>query len=120
MPGIIGNTGLTFLINTENHRPIRRRKVETDDVANLVDEERIAGQLEAFHSMRLKAECRPDPSDRRVRQAHLLTHRTDRPMGSVGGCRVEGPFDHRRDLIVFDAARTPGSRFIQKPVNPIL
>lgn len=44
---------LALLVNAEHQSPIRWRQVETDDDAYLVDEQRIARQLERFGAMRL-------------------------------------------------------------------
>src|SRR4029077_10753438 len=60
---------LALFVNAQHHRPIGRRQIKTDDVADFVDEQRVAGKLERLRAMRLQAESVPYPSDRRARIA---------------------------------------------------
>jgi hypothetical protein len=46
---------LAFLIDAEDKGSGRRRKVKADDIAYLVDEQRIARQLECLATVRLQA-----------------------------------------------------------------
>jgi hypothetical protein len=39
---------LALLINTQNQSPVGRRKIQSNDVVDLIDEQWIAGKLEAF------------------------------------------------------------------------
>ena len=55
----IESLNLAFLIDAENKRPVRRRKVKTNDIAHLVDEQRVGRQLERLAAVRLQAERRP-------------------------------------------------------------
>jgi hypothetical protein len=45
--------------------------VQADDIADLVDELRVGGQLEGVDLVGLEVERPPDPADRRFRQAGL-------------------------------------------------
>src|SRR6267378_8707939 len=45
---------LALLINTQHQRMIRRIEVQADDVAHLLDEERVARELEALRAVRLQ------------------------------------------------------------------
>lgn len=56
---------LTFLVDTENYRALWRRQVQSDDIAHLLDEDRIGGELRYFGAMRLEIEGSPYPMDRR-------------------------------------------------------
>ena len=76
---------LALLVDAEHQRPIGRRQVKTDNVADLVDEQRIAGKLECLRAMGLQSESGPDPSDRRVRKAGLAAiERIDQCVASFG------------------------------------
>jgi hypothetical protein len=55
---------------------------KSDDVTDLVDEQRVTGNLECLRAMRLYVESVPNPSDRRLREASLV---------AIG--RVQEPFD---------------------------
>jgi len=52
--GTIQRLDLRFLIDAEDQRTIRRVEVKADDVADLLDEQRIGGQLEALAPVRLQ------------------------------------------------------------------
>src|SRR3546814_13487921 len=93
---------LTLFIDTEHQRPVRRRQIETDDVANLVDEQWIARKLESLRAMRLQPESGPNPADRRMRIAACCSHRPDRPVRGVRRCRAQRAFNDRSDMIIID------------------
>ena len=47
---------LTLLADAHNKRAFRRIQVQTDDIAQLLDEQRIGRELEGFGAMRLQPE----------------------------------------------------------------
>jgi len=51
---------LTLLVHAQHHGLQRRIHVQPDDVAHLIDEHRIAGELERLLPMQLQAEGSPD------------------------------------------------------------
>src|SRR5207244_10306929 len=51
---------LTLLIGTQHQSALRRVQIQADDVAHLLDQLRIGGQLEALRAMWLETECAPD------------------------------------------------------------
>ena len=63
---------LALLVDAEHQRAVRRREIQAYDVADLVHEVRIAGELEGLRAVRLQAEGAPDAPDRRVRKAAFL------------------------------------------------
>ena len=111
---------LAFFIDTEHQRAAQRRQIEAYDVADLVHEERIAGELEGLRAVRLHAEGRPYPPDRRVRQPALPGHRTERPVGRVGRRRLQRPLDDRGHLLVRERSRPSRTRLIRKSVDALL
>ena len=48
--------------------------IELDDIAYLVDEQRVVRQPERLATVWLQAECRPHPADRGVGKASLCRH----------------------------------------------
>ena len=44
---------LAFLIDTKDQRPVGRRQIEADNIADLVDEKRIVRKLEGLRAMRV-------------------------------------------------------------------
>ena len=111
---------LALLIDAQHQRPIGRRQIKTDDVADLVDEQRVAGKLESLRAMRLQTESVPDPSDRCVRKACLRRHRTDRPMRGVLWRGPKRTLDDGGDLIVIDCPRSARTGFVQQPFDAVL
>ena len=85
---------LRLLAHAEYERAGRRRQVEPDDVMDLIDEQRIALQLERLPTVRLQPESGPSAPDRGVREAGRACHRADRPVGRVSWRRAQHPLDH--------------------------
>jgi len=86
--GPIQSLNLAFLVYAQNDRLVGRVQIEAHHVGELLDELRVAGELEGFHSMRLQAVCIPDPLDRRRRNPGHLGHRATAPVRGVVGLRV--------------------------------
>lgn len=61
--GVRSRPEFDHLVNTQDERVGRRVEIQPDDIAHLLHEERIGGQLEVFLVMRLEAEGRPDAMD---------------------------------------------------------
>lgn len=82
---------LDFLVHADHQRVVGRAQVQADHVAQLLDEERVVGQPEAFGAMRLQADgrsarrwswrCRSRPPP----CAHASALRTDRDEWARGG-----------------------------------
>src|SRR2546430_4701002 len=103
-----------------DHRPIGRRQIKTDDVADFVDEQRVAGKLERLRAMRLQAESVPYPSDRRVRIAGRRRHRADRPVRGVLWRGPQRALDYGGDLIIINCPRSAWTGLIQEPFGAVL
>ena len=111
---------LAFLIHAQDERTVWRRQVEPNDVADLVDELRVGGQLEGLGPVRLEGERAPDATDGGMRQAGILRHRTDRPVRRVARLLAERALDHIGHAFVLDAARPARARLIDETVEPVL
>ena len=111
---------LALFVDAEHQRAVRRVEIEADDVAHLVDELRIARQLEALDPVRLQAEGAPDTVHRRRRDARRPGHRAAAPVGRTVGHRLQRPGHHLGDLVVADPARRAGPRLIVEPAEPPL
>jgi site-specific DNA recombinase len=108
------------LIYAQHDGALGRVEIQPDHVADLVDEQRVLGELPRLLPVRLQPERLPDPQHRRLRQAHLARHRPRRPMRGVLGRALQGLDDHRLDLRVGDRARPPGPRLVGQPVEAML
>ena len=51
--GSLQRLGLALLVDAEHHRVVGWVEVESDDIVDLLDEERIGGELEVLLAMRL-------------------------------------------------------------------
>ncbi len=79
---------LAFLIDAEDKGSVRRGQVKADDIAYLIDEQRIARQLECLTTVWLQAERRPHSANRGVGKASFRSHRADRPVRRVNRRRA--------------------------------
>ena len=85
--GAVEGLDLGLLVHAEHQRPLGRVEVEPDDVADLVDEQRVLGQLPGILFVRGQPERPPDPRDRRLRQPQVRGHRPRRPVRGVLAAR---------------------------------
>jgi hypothetical protein len=92
-PGAVQGLDLAFLVDTQHDRGLGWVEVQTDDVDDLVHEQRVVGQFERAATVRFQVEAAPDPADRGLRQAAAFGHRRPGPVGGVAGCRFEGGHD---------------------------
>jgi hypothetical protein len=90
---------LAFLIQRQHQRVLGRIDVEPDNIAHLLDEPGIVGELEAFHAVRLEPVLAPDMMDRRRCEATGLRHAAQRPLGGIRRFFVQRAFHHRRHLL---------------------
>jgi hypothetical protein len=113
--GAVEGLYLTLFVDAQDQRAFRRVHVKTHDVAYLVDEERILGELEGLRAMRGQRKGAPDTADRGLVDACGLDHRARGPMGGGGRFGLEregqGPFD----LGAGDLARLSGTGSSSKP-----
>ena len=110
--GTVQGLDLALFVDTENQGTIRRRQIQTDDVADLLHEEGIARQLEGLRAMRLQAEGPPDAMNGRGARGRSPAPSSEGSNGSRPAASLPasaGPLPrwrHRR----FDAARRGGVR----------
>ena len=111
---------LALLVDTEHERTLWRVEIKADDVAHLIDEHRVARQLEGLDAVRLQAESPPDAVHRRRRQTRRPGHRAAAPVGRVLRHRLQRPRHHFGDLVVADLARGAGTRLVVEPVEALV
>ena len=83
--GAVERLDLALFIDREDDGMGGRINIETDDVAQLVDEARVGGELELFHPVRLQAVRAPDALDGTRADADDLRHHGGGPVGRLGG-----------------------------------
>src|SRR5664280_876397 len=75
----------SLFIDREDDGMGGRVDIETDDVAQLIDEARVGGELELFHPVRLQAVRAPDALDGTRADVDDLRHHGGGPVGRLGG-----------------------------------
>ena len=117
--GTVQGLDLALFVDTENQGTIRRRQIQTDDVADLLHEEGIARQLEGLRAMRLQAEGPPDAMNGRGRVAARPRHRAKAPMGRVRRRLFQRQPDRFRDGVIADLTRRAGAGFVVQTVEAL-
>jgi hypothetical protein len=118
--GAVQRLDLRLLVHTQHHGMGGRRQVQAHDVAHLVDEQRIGGQLEGLGAMRLQAKGPPDAQHGRLVQTAGLGHQPRAPVRGFLGSPLQRHRQHLFDLRIADPARLPRPRRIDQPVEPLL
>ena len=77
--GALQRLDLALLVDTQHQRLVRRIEVQSHDVAHLLDEERVGGELETLGAMRLQAEQGEIAADRAFGNAAGLRRRAHTP-----------------------------------------
>jgi hypothetical protein len=109
---------LGFLIDAQHHGAIWRIEVEPDDVAHLLDEQRIARQLEGLAAMGLQPVGLPDAVDGRRRMTNCFRHAAQAPVRSPRRPAFERSTDRVGDLVVANLARCARPRLVIQPIQP--
>src|SRR5216684_1183071 len=81
---------LTLLIHAQHQRMMRRVQVQADDVAHLVDQQRIVGELKRLAAMRTQPEGPPDATHRGLTHAGPRRQRAAAPMRCSFGSLFQG------------------------------
>jgi hypothetical protein len=118
--GYLQRLNLRLLVHAQHDGALRRVEIEADDVADLVNEQRVFGKLPRPLAMGLQPERPPDPRDRGLVESDLGSHRPRRPMRRALRSALERLGDHLFDLGVGDLSRLPRPRLVQQPVEPKL
>jgi hypothetical protein len=83
--GAVERLDLALLVDREDDGMGGRIDIEADDVAQLVDEPWIGGELELLHAVRLKAMQAPDALDGAGADVDGFRHHGGGPVGRLGG-----------------------------------
>ena len=116
--GAIERLDLALLIDAQHDGALGRVEVQTDDVADLLHELRILGELELSRRDAAAARTPARCVTPRLREPASRGHRPRRPMRRVIGRRLQRPGDHRLDLLVGDRRGRPGRGSSSSPSRP--
>ena len=118
--GAIERLDLALLVHAQHDRSLGRVQVEADDVADLLDELRILGELPGLDGA---AGARTPSRSGAPRTASSPTsaaiERVDQCVASFG-VRLQRLDDHLLDLGVADLARLPRPRLVGQPIESML
>ena len=115
--GALERLALTLLVDAQHQRMIGRVEVQPDDVADLLDEERIVRQLEALRAVRLQSEQRQVAVYGALRQPGFVRQAATRPVCLAARFSRQRGIDQRGDLILAGAARSAGLELVVQPVE---
>ena len=109
---------LRFLVHAKDDGALRWVEVQADDVSDLLDEERVVGQLERLRAVRLESEGSPDSADCRMAQPGMLRHVASTPVRRTLGCRLQRLDDDTLDRLVGDRPWSSGPGLIMETLEP--
>lgn len=96
-------------------------QVQADHIAQLLDEERVVGELEALGAMRLQAKELEVALHARLGDASLGRHRAHAPVRrAVGRLGVQCGLDQMRHAFVIDRARFARANIVVQACNASL
>ena len=117
--GAIERLDLGLLIDAQHDRALGRVEIEPDDVADLVDELRVLGQLPGLLAVRLEPERPPDPQHRGLREPDLAAiDRVDQCVASLGVVSSVLTITSSTCSSVIVRGRPGG--LVDQPVEPLL
>ncbi len=109
---------LRLLVGHEDRRVRRRGQVQAGHVADLVNQQRIGGDLELLHPVRLQAEGPPDTVHGRRGDPHPPGQLPLGPVRGPLGHLLQGAHHHLFHLGAGDSARHPGPGLIAQAIQP--
>src|SRR5450432_401097 len=117
--GPVEGLNLALLVNAQHHGLERWMQIQANNVAHLVDEQRIGGELEGLFPMRLQTKGAPDAADGTLRKPQVRRQRSTAPVrGSVRPLRQRGR-NQTLDLSITDLTRRAWPRLVQQPIEPL-
>jgi hypothetical protein len=110
---------LRLFIDTEHQGMMGRIQIQANDVPHLVNQHRVAGELEALRAMRLQAKGPPDAADGGLAKAGSSSQHAAGPVrGALRRLLQSQPHD-LLDLLVTDLARRSRTRFVTQSGNAL-
>ena len=111
---------LGLLIDREHDGVVRGIEVETDDVADFLDEEGVVGNLEMPLAMGLEAEQVEPPLDGALGDSAVPRHRTHAPVGTLGRLGLQSCLDDFGHPFILMGAGTSGTQFIVESADSMV
>ena len=118
--GAAQGLNLDFLIDAQHHGVIGRVQIQAHDVAHLLDEERIGGELEGFAAMRLQGKALKDPVHGGFRQPVGFRGLANTPVGSGGRPGLQRTAQQRGHLFVGNRAWPTRTQLVIQALDAVL
>ena len=93
---------------------VRRVQVETHDITDFLNEERITGELEVLGAMRLNGKRLEDAMDSRLRESIRIGGLTNTPVAACWRLVLQSAAEQQSYLLIRYRARPARSEFIVK------
>src|SRR5690349_1083154 len=116
----IEGLNLGLFVHAQHQCLIGRIEIQAHDVAHLLDEERVPGELESLDPVRLQPKGAPDAADRALTQSAALGHRTRTPVGRISRGALQGQPYHALNLRITDLTRWPRTRLVEQTIEPVV
>ena len=111
---------LGFLVDTQHDGVVGRVEIEADDIAHLLDEEGVVGELEVALAVGLDGEQTKPPLHGALGDAGLLGHGAHAPMGGpIGWIGLEGGVDDLGDSFIVMGSGSARAQFIVQRLDPL-
>jgi len=108
---------LGLLIDAQDQSTLRRIEVQAHDIPDLLNKERIRGELEGLATVGLQGKGAPNATDGTLAQPGGRCHRTGAPVRRISRRRFQRHGDHPFHILIRDGSRGTGPRFIQQAVQ---
>lgn len=99
---------LRLLVDAQRQDPMERMEAEPDDVADLVDEQRVGREFERLGPVWLEGKGAPDACYGALAHTHLRRHRVGAPASGVYRDGLQRQRHHSLHLGIADLLGTPG------------
>ena len=107
-----------LLVHAQHQRLVGRVQVQPHDVAHLLHEVRVGGELEAARQVRLQAEGPPDPVHEVPGNAQLLRQAAHAPVRRLPRAAAQRGLQDRLHLLIAVAPRLAGAGRVGQPRQP--
>ena len=117
--GALQGLDLGLLVHAQHHRRLGWVQVEPDDVVELVDEQRVGGELEVLDPVRLDARTCARSHRSWTSTTGPLGHLRPRPVRRVRRRGLQRRHDHVLDLVHADRGRPARARLVEQAVEAV-
>ena len=118
--GAVEGLNLALFIDAEHQRMIGRMQIQADNVAHLLDKERIGGELKTARTVGLHAEGLKHAMHGGTGDAAGLGSLPNAPVRALGRSAGEGALEQSRNLLVVDAAGPTRTQFVIESGQAVL